>query len=346
MDEHQSQIEVDEYGEPINSYHVLTRLPMRLTNPQCQARYVPGAAKKYCAYLEKCLDDGGAWEGLAYLYSRMVDPSTYAPGIEASDLDDPLETDYSLLSYQAELRALTLRPTSMGLRRSVMITLGNAISRSGYDSPTVDAAIVELYGGVDGARLEQLHLVDATLDLIIRFPERWPDEAREWQVRRAELLSDLKEWQAAQDAWTEVLTVSSGWAPETKDNYPILGKPSYAHLMLFECAMHFGEYNKARQHLDAAKKFDKKAKLNIQRFELLQATSPLEARKYARQQAENALRDYAKDPDDAYLHQAADWFLRGGDVVKAREHWQKLAENRGSRLQQRAQQELAKLDEY
>lgn len=315
----------DEFGEILASNRILSRLPKHMTDTHCRARYVSGAVRKYRAYLDKHPDDGGAWEGLGYFYLRMTGDDIREARIGAGDLDDPEDTDYEMLSYQCNKRALSLRPTSLGLRRSVATHLSNAIAYHGTDAS--NPGVIGIYGGLNEARRELLSLIDTTLLLLESRPDIWDRERLEWRVDRAVLLCDLKKWADAQIDWLIVKDTIIERILKGKYEWPILADPGFVNRSLFECAFHLGEFLLAESELEQAEAFYKgqDRSLNRERLQLLKATAPPAAiQAFARQQSELALKNYSETPDSYYLLQAAEWFEEAGEVAQAKAALQKI----------------------
>lgn len=327
---------VDEFGEPRSG--ILARIPKGLTDPSCRIRYLPGAVKKYRAYLSKKPLDGGAWEGLGYLYLRMASEEPHTVGITAEDLGDPPATSYSVLSYEAEKKASELRPTSVPLRYGLRLQLGNALSPYQNGGPENDP-LVQALGGVKAARTEYLALIDDTLDLMGQ-RELGGYALLDWQTDRAQLLQEMEDFALALSAWELVLSKLDGWTKENEYDWPGLANPQYVHLSLFECALKLGNFKRAEQELKAAGK-----SFPYHRYELLHAKGQVKAAQaLAKEQAAKALRQHQKAPEDAYLLQAADWYEMADDLKEAERLLQQVA--RGSGYGQASAKEKLRRSEF
>ena len=328
---------VDEFGA---SYGILARLPAGLPDPGGDIDDLPEAVKAYRAYVAQSPQDGGAWEGLGYLYLRMHSEEASSAGLSTEDLGDPPDTNYAALNYAAEKRACELRPTNRALRRGLNTCLGNALSPYQTGGPAANP-LIEALGGAGAAQAEYLALIEDTLRL---FDRRTPPgrERLAWEVDYAGLLESMGEWAAALRAWEVVAAQLGDWKKEDRYDWPTLATPRSVHLSLYACALQLGDLPRAAAELETAQSHSKKP-LNHQRYALLRASGDDKAaRALAEAEAAAALRQNEQTPEDAYLLQAADWWEKAGRLSHAEDALRQILSGTGYG-QETARKELERL---
>lgn len=355
-------IQCDEYGEPLSNT-VLAKIPKSLTDPGCRARYIPGAIHKYRAYLERHPEDGGAWEGLAYLHLRLSGEEGDPEGLGAEGLvssewssDGDLRAGHAQLAFEAERRAHELRPTSIPLRSSLLTTLSLAMSDALHGwSGGHYAGVIQSLRGLEPAQRFNLELIEDTLE---RFAERAHDQGGwicgDLPERRAQLLQEMRRFPEALTAWQ---AIAAEFHHERNTRRRERFSEPHLHLHMYQCALALGQLDLAERELDAAEagwsaeelqaaaEADRPAppRYSPHRLDLLEAQGRhAEAVEMAVREAAVQRGFFETEPDNAYLFRCADLLEYAGDLDGAIELLENIVQGDGHN-RDKAQADLTRL---